>query len=207
MMNDARGFRKLVILGDSLTAGYGLAKSQAYPARCEAKLDTFGIKARLENAGINGDTTGGGAYRLDPLLRAKPEFLAIALGANDMLRRYPIDEIRGNLERIIARAKGAGAKPLLFGMAAVPFYGLDYMEAFNDLYPALAERHAIPLLPFLLEGVALRAEFNFADGLHPNAAGHECIARTVVRFLKPLLEAPVDACAAAEPAEAVLLGS
>jgi acyl-CoA thioesterase-1 len=157
--------------GDSLTAGYGLPQSQAFPARLEAWLARHGIAARVVDAGVSGDTTAGGLARLDWALADKPDLVILALGANDALRAIDPAAVRANLDKMIRKVEAAGAKVLLLGMRAPPNWGEAYRRNFNRIFPDLAEAHRMPLYPFFLEGVAMQPQLNQADGLHPNARG------------------------------------
>ncbi len=179
----------IVILGDSLTAGLGLSQEEAYPARLEAKLRSAGQnEVTVVNAGVSGDTTAGGLRRLAWVLRQKPTHLVVALGANDMLRGLKPEETEKNLLLLIEQIKKAGAKPVLFGMRATANLGADYRKRFDAIYPRVAKREKIPLLPFLLEGVAMKAELNQADGIHPNSCGQEILAERTAKLLLPLLK-------------------
>lgn len=179
----------IVILGDSLTAGLGLSEEEAYPARLEAKLRSAGQSdISVVNAGVSGDTTAGGLRRLAWVLRQKPTHLVVALGANDMLRGLPPKETEKNLILLIEQIKKAGAKPVLFGMKATANLGSAYRKEFDAIYPRVAQREKISFLPFLLEGVALKAELNQADGIHPNSRGQEILAERTAKFLLPLLQ-------------------
>lgn len=178
----------VVFLGDSLTAGYGLDEEQAFPALVESRLEAAGQPIRMVNAGISGDTTAGGLNRLDWLLSQQPDILVVSLGANDGLRGVELTSSEENLRQIVTKAKEKGVKVLLVGMLIPPNYGPDYTEQFAAIYPKLAEELDVALLPFLLEGVAADPELNLADGIHPNAEGHEILATTVLQHLTPLLD-------------------
>lgn len=180
--------RVLVILGDSLTAGLGVARDEAFPALLEARLRRDGFAYRVVNAGVSGDTTAGGLRRVDWVLRARPDLVVVALGANDGLRAQPVQALRDNLTAIVTRLRGAGARVLLAGMRLPPNYGADYTAAFAGAFPAVARATSVPLLPFLLDGVAGNPALNQADGIHPNASGHRVVAETVWRALRPHLE-------------------
>jgi acyl-CoA thioesterase-1 len=184
----AGGERVLVVLGDSLTAGLGVAPDEAYPALLQARLRREGFAYRVVNAGVSGDTTAGGLRRLDWVLRSRPEVVVVALGANDGLRAQPVAALRDNLTAIVTRLRGAGARVLLAGMRLPPNYGAAYTDAFAGAFPAVARATAVPLLAFLLEGVAGDPNLNQADGIHPNATGHRIIADTVWRALRPHLQ-------------------
>jgi acyl-CoA thioesterase-1 len=179
--------RVIVALGDSLTAGLGVARDEAYPALLEARLRRDGHDYRVVNAGVSGDTSAGARRRVDWVLRSKPEVVIVALGANDGLRGLPVEELRGNLEAIVRRLQAAGVRVLLAGMRVPPNYGDDYARAFTAVYPAVARRTGVPLAPFLLEGVAGQAGLNQADGVHPTAEGQRLIADTLWPYLQRLL--------------------
>jgi len=187
-VTEARGERVIVALGDSLTAGWGVAADEAYPARLEARLQREGYAYRMVNAGVSGDTTAGGLRRVDWVLRAKPDIVIVALGANDGLRAQSPQAMRDNLAAIVARLQAAGARVLLAGMRLPPNYGAAYTREFAEAFPSVARRASVPLLPFLLEGVAGVPALNQADGIHPNAAGQRVVADNVWRALKPLLQ-------------------
>jgi acyl-CoA thioesterase I len=157
--------------GDSLTAGYGLAPEQAFPARLEAALRRQGIEARVVNGGVSGDTTAGGLARLEWALAAKPDLVMLALGANDALRGIDPATVRDNLDKMIQRIERTGAKVLLLGMLAPPNWGEEYKTAFDRIFPELARVYDLPLYSFFLEGVAMEPELNQPDGLHPNERG------------------------------------
>ena len=186
----ARAARVLVALGDSLTAGLGVAADEAYPARLEARLRREGFDYRVVNAGVSGDTAAAGLRRLDWVLRAAPEVVIVALGANDGLRGQDPRATRESLERIVARLRRAGARVLLAGMRVPPNYGPEFARAFARVFPEVARRQTVPLMPFLLEGVAADPRLNQADGIHPNAAGHQAIADRLWPYLRPLLRGP-----------------
>ncbi|WP_020677474.1 arylesterase [Geopsychrobacter electrodiphilus] len=162
---------RITVLGDSLTAGYGLAAREAFPAQLERALQKAGYRVLVQNAGVSGDTSAGGLARLDWSLAARPDLMIVELGANDALRGLDPELTHKNLDAILTRLKAAGVPALLTGMKAPRNLGPDYYTKFDRLYPELAERHAVPFYPFFLEGVAGRAELNQADGLHPNTKG------------------------------------
>jgi acyl-CoA thioesterase-1 len=177
----------VVFLGDSLTAGYGLSEEQAYPALLEARMREAGIDLPVVNAGVSGDTTAGGAARLDWTLRQEVAVLVVALGANDGLRGVPLEETRRNLSRIVERAQAAGARVVLAGMKLPTNYGPQYRAGFEQIYVDLARQHGVPPVPFLLEGVGGVPRLNQADGVHPTAEGQRVIADVVWPVLEPLL--------------------
>ncbi len=178
----------VVALGDSLTAGPGLAAAQTWPGLLEQRIRQGGQSHRMVNAGISGDTTAGARRRLDGVLTADTGVLIVALGANDGLRGVPTEEVRSNLAAIIERAQGRGIKVLLCGMQSLPTRGWEYTLAFHRIFPELAQQYRVPLMPFLLAGVVGNAELNLSDGIHPNAAGMRRIADEIWPYLEPLLQ-------------------
>ncbi len=180
----------LVALGDSLTAGYQLPASAALPAALERRLRASGLDVRIENAGVSGDTASGGLDRLDWAVGEGVGGVIVALGANDMLRGIDPARTQQALDGIIRQLKAKRIDVLLVGMVATPSLGRDYVEKFNKIYPTLAERYNVPLYPFLLEGVAQNRQLNLADGIHPNRAGVEVIAKAlepaVARFVEQI---------------------
>ncbi len=179
---------RIVCLGDSLTAGYGLDDpTQAYPALLQERLDRKGWAFEVVNAGVSGDTSAAGLRRLDWSLEGDVRVIVIALGANDGLRGLAIDELRRNLDALIQRAQARQARVLLAGMEAPPNLGAAYVAAFRTAFSDVARARAVTLLPFLLDGVAGRPELNQGDGIHPNAAGTRIVAENVWRALVPLL--------------------
>ena len=179
--------RVVTILGDSLTAGLGVAREEAYPALLEARLRREGYAYRVVNAGVSGDTSAGGLRRVDWVLRTRPDVVVVALGANDGLRGLPVEALRDNLEAIVRRLRAAGARVLLAGMRVPPNYGDAYARAFAAVFPDVARRTGVPLVPFLLDGVAGQARLNQADGIHPTAEGHRLMAERLWPYLRPLL--------------------
>ena len=177
----------ILALGDSLTAGYGLAQSQAWPTLVQARLKAAGYGHRVVNAGVSGDTSAGGLARLDWQLSQKPAVVVLELGGNDGLRGLPVEHTRDNLAKIIQRCQATGATVLLAGMQIPPNMGPDYTAAFRDMYPSLAKEFGVPLIPFLLEGVAGDTKLNQRDGIHPTAEGQAILAETVWQSLEPLL--------------------
>jgi acyl-CoA thioesterase-1 len=184
---EARGDGVVVAVGDSLTAGFGVAADEAFPARLEARLRAEGYAYRVVNAGVSGDTTAGGLRRVDWVLRASPEVAIVALGANDGLRGQDPKMTRANLEEIVTRLQAAGARVLLAGMRLPPNYGDEYTKEFEAVFPAVARRARVALMPFLLDGVAGIPRLNQADGIHPTAAGQQVIADHLWPYLRPLL--------------------
>lgn len=179
---------RIVVLGDSLTAGLGLVESEAYPALLQQKLDAEGYDFEVVNAGVSGDTSAGGLRRLDWALDGDVKILVVALGGNDALRGLSIDELKGNLTAIIERARALGVAVLLAGMEAPPNYGPEYTVKFRQVYRDLAREHRVVFVPFLLDGVAGQARFNQGDGIHPNAEGARLVAETIWRALRPMAD-------------------
>ena len=179
---------RLVVLGDSLTAGLGLEATEAYPSQLQERLDAAGYHARVVNAGVSGDTTAGGLRRLEWALEGGAAVLIVALGGNDGLRGLPVEQMKENLSRIITTAQGRGVAVLLAGMEAPPNFGEVYTAAFRDVFHQLAREHDIALVPFLLEGVAGVPDLNQSDGIHPNAAGAIRVADHVWPAVEPLIQ-------------------
>ena len=179
---------RIVILGDSLTAGLGLVESQSFPALIQQKLDTEGYKFEVVNAGVSGDTSAGGLRRLDWALEGDVKVLVIALGANDGLRGLSVAEMKNNLAEIIQRARNRGVLCILAGMEAPPNFGPEYTTAFRLAYRDLALKNRMLFLPFLLDKVAGQAALNQADGIHPNTQGAAIVAENVWGVLRPVLD-------------------
>ncbi len=177
----------VVFLGDSLTAGLGLPLDQAFPSVVAARLARKGRPIRAVNAGVSGDTTAGGLRRADWVLTQRPAVVVLALGANDGLRGLPLEETERNLRAIVAKARDTGARVVLCGMLLPTSHGPEYREAFAKLFPRVAEEERVPLVPFLLEGVAGRRELNLEDGIHPNAEGQKLLAANLLPVLEPLV--------------------
>src|ERR1700681_1410701 len=179
---------RIVALGDSLTAGLGLRADEAFPALLQQRLDAAGLKYHVVNAGVSGDTSAGGLSRLDWALDGDVRLLVVALGGNDGLRGLPTAELTRNLSTIIERAQARGITVVLAGMEAPPNYGFDYTMGFHKVYPALARKYHVALVPFLLEGVGGIPALNQPDGIHPTAQGARMVADNVWTVLKPALE-------------------
>lgn len=187
---EAQSLRLVIFLGDSLTAGYGISEAQAFPSLVEANLRGLGLPVRIVNAGVSGDTTAGGVSRLDWLLAQEPAVVVVELGANDGLRGLSLADSEVNLDEIVRRTLDSGAAVLLAGMKIPPSYGPEYSAEFEELFTRLSRRHEVPLIPFLLAGVAARPELNLPDGIHPNPQGHAAVAETVTAHLVELLRGP-----------------
>jgi acyl-CoA thioesterase-1 len=176
----------VLFLGTSLTAGYGLDPDEAYPALIQRKIDSVGLGYRVANAGVSGETSAGAVRRIDWLLRQKPAVLLIETGANDGLRGLSTDSLKANIQTIIDSARALNPPPriVLLGMRALPNYGFAYARRFSRLYSDLADKNDLPLVPFLLKGVAGEDGMNQADAIHPTAAGQRRIAETVWEVLE-----------------------
>lgn len=179
---------RIVALGDSLTAGLGLAGTEAYPALLQKKVDAQGYPYEVVNAGVSGDTSAGGLRRLDWALEGDVRVLILALGANDGLRGLPVSEMKRNLEQIIERAKERKITVILAGMEAPPNYGPEYTASFRRTYQELAREQDVVFLPFLLTNVAGNSALNQGDGIHPNAEGAAMVADGVWAVLRPVLD-------------------
>lgn len=179
----------VLFLGNSITAGYGLDPSQAFPARIQEKIDAKGWNFKVVNAGQSGDTSAGGLSRLDWLLKSRVDVLVIELGANDGLRGVPSEVTKKSLQTIIDRTKKKYpiAKIVIAGMKVPPNLGRDYGRRFESIFPDLAKRNNASLIPFILEGIGGVRELNLPDGIHPTAKGHEIAAANVWKVLEPVL--------------------
>ena len=174
---------RLLVLGDSLTHGYGLADGDTFPAQLEAALHAAGHNVAVINGGVSGDTTAGGLARLDWALADDPDIVMIELGANDALRIIDPQVSRQNLAAILEELDRRGVPALLAGMLAPPNLGGAYVADFNAIYPDLAAMYDVPLYPFFLEGVATEPGLNQSDGIHPNAAGVAVIVENITPFV------------------------
>ncbi len=177
----------VLAFGDSLTAGFGVNEEESYPSRLQVKIAAAGFPHKVVNAGVSGDTTAGGVRRIRWLMKHEPEIVILALGANDGLRGLSVDEMRRNLETMIAICREHNARVLLAGMKALPNYGEDYMREFETVFSELAKKHDLIFLPFLLEGVAGVREHTQSDGLHPVASGYGIVTDLVWQRLEPML--------------------
>jgi acyl-CoA thioesterase I len=181
--------RTVLVLGDSLSAGYGLKPAQGWVALLEKRLQAQGYEYRVVNASISGETSGGGLQRLPRALEThKPAVVIVELGANDGLRGLPLAVTRDNLTRIVASARQAGAKVLLVGMQLPPNYGQRYTNDFMRMYREIATATNVALVPFLLQSVALKADLMQQDGLHPTAQAQPALLETLWPHLAPLLQ-------------------
>jgi acyl-CoA thioesterase-1 len=182
---------RVVVLGDSLSAGLGLPPQEAFPALLQRKIDADGLKFEVINAGVSGDTSAGGLRRLDWALDGDVQVLIVGLGANDGLRGLPVDEMRRNLSTIVERAQARHITVVLCGMEAPPNFGASYTTAFRTAFKDVAKKYDVALVPFLLDGVAGLADLNQEDGIHPNARGAQRVADTVWSTLRPLLASQI----------------
>ncbi|MET4220525.1 acyl-CoA thioesterase-1 [Bradyrhizobium sp. LB7.2] len=178
---------KLVVLGDSLSAGLGLPAQEAFPTKVQKALQAKGIDIDMTNAGVSGDTSSGGRDRLDWSVPDGTDGVIIELGANDALRGIDPDLTRTALTEIVQRLKARKIAVMLCGMLAPPNYGPDYAARFNSIYPDLARKFDVPLYPFFLEGVAADAKLNQADGIHPTAAGVDIIVKNILPTVEAFL--------------------
>ena len=181
--------RRIVCLGDSLTAGLGVSSDQAYPAQLAAHLRSAGLDYEVVNAGVSGDTSAGGLRRLEWSMTGDVQVLVVALGANDGLRGLPPKDLRANLAQIIEKAQARQVRVVLAGMEAPPNFGEAYTHEFRAVYKDLATTYKVTLIPFFLDGVAGVPALNQADGIHPTAEGQRLVAATIWRAVAPLVGA------------------
>ncbi|NND71539.1 MAG: arylesterase [Rhodothermales bacterium] len=179
----------IVFLGDSITAGYGIAREDAFPARVEQELLSAGYPVRVREAGVSGETTAGGLRRIDWILNQHVDILVIELGGNDGLRGIPVDEVERNLRAMIDRARKSNPaiKIIVAGMQVPPNMGQSYSQAFGDVFARVATDEGTELIPFILQGVGGNPQLNQADGIHPTEEGHEIISETVLDALTPVV--------------------
>lgn len=180
----------ILFFGNSLTAGYGLEQEEAFPALIQNTIDSLGLPYKVVNAGLSGETTSGGKNRIDWVLKQNVDVFVLELGANDGLRGIPLDETRKNLQEIIdfVKEKNPDIEIILAGMQIPPNMGQDYTSEFKSIFPELAEKNNVHLVPFLLEDVAGNPELNQQDGIHPAAEGQKIVAKNVWKILKPVIE-------------------
>jgi len=181
------GATRILVLGDSLTAGYGIAAEEAFPAQLQKSLRSAGHQVTVINAGVSGDTTAGGLSRLEWALADRPDMVIVELGGNDALRALAPGQTRENLDSILTRLRQAGVDILLTGMLAPRNLGSDYYSKFDQIYPELSNKHNIPLYPFFLQGVAGNPELNLRDGIHPNARGGWAIVANIMPYVEKVL--------------------
>lgn len=180
----------ILFFGDSLTAGYGLELEEAFPALIQNRLDSLGLSYTTLNSGLSGETTAGGLNRLNWVLNQKVDVFVLELGANDGLRGIPLDQTSSNLQAIIdlVKKKNSETKIILAGMQIPPNMGPEYTKEFRKIFPDLATKNNIPLIPFLLENVAGIPELNLEDGIHPTAEGHQLVTENVWKVLSDVLK-------------------
>jgi len=183
---------RIVFLGDSLTAGYGLEKEESVPSLIQKRLREAGYPYEVVNAGVSGDTSAGGLSRLEWSLTGNVKILVIELGGNDGLRGLPVAGLKQNLTEIITRARARGIGVILTGMEAPPNFGPAYTSEFREVYRQVAREHDVTFVPFYLEGVAGIPSLNISDGIHPNAEGSRIVEKTVWTALEPLLKGSAD---------------
>ena len=179
--------KTVLVMGDSLTEGYRLSREEAYPYLMEQELKKKHPDIKIINGGISGSTSASAPKRLEWYLRAKPDIIILALGANDGLRGLKVEETQKNLDLLISKAKGLGIKIILAGMRMPPNYGVEYTKKFDALFPELAKKHNLKFMPFILEDVAAKPKLNLPDGIHPNPDGHKVMAKNVLKYLEPEL--------------------
>jgi acyl-CoA thioesterase I len=177
----------IVAFGDSLTAGFGADPGKSFPDFLQKDLDEAGLHWHVVNAGVSGNTTTDGVTRIGEVLAYKPRVTIVEFGGNDGLRGLPMETTRSNLDQIIQALRGAGSAVVLAGMTLPPNYGPDYIRSFEQVYKDLGDKYKVARIPFLLDGVATSPDLMQQDGIHPTAEGNEIVARTVMRYLKPLL--------------------
>jgi acyl-CoA thioesterase-1 len=182
--------KTIVFFGNSLTAGYGLDPSQAFPALIQQKIDSQNLSYKVVNAGVSGETSSGGNSRIDWILEQRLDVFVLELGANDGLRGIPVSETKTNLQSIIDKVKARypEAEIIIAGMQMPPNLGQQYTAEFRDIFPELAKKNNCRLIPFILEGVGGEAKFNQQDGIHPTEEGHQIVAENVWEELRPILE-------------------
>jgi acyl-CoA thioesterase-1 len=177
----------IIAFGDSLTAGYGISLTEAYPALLEKRLKTMGFSYKVLNGGISADTTSGGLSRINEIIKQNPGIVILELGANDGLRGTSLDLIKSNLSRMIERLQKKKIKVILAGMRLPPNYGEEYTEGFHQIYIDLSKQYHLRFIPFFLEGVATKEGLTQTDGLHPTAEGYQVVLENVWKELLPLL--------------------
>lgn len=177
----------IVTFGDSLTAGFGADPGKSFPDFLRKDLDAAGLHWRVVNLGVSGNTTTDGLARVSEVIAYKPRVTIVEFGGNDGLRGLPLENTRANLEQIILKLRAAGSTVVVAGMTLPPNYGRDYIASFESIYKDLAAKYKLTRVPFLLEGVATNPSLMQEDRIHPTAQGNEIVAKTVMRYLKPLL--------------------
>ena len=190
LASQTNGERTILFMGNSLTAGFGLEASEAFPALIQQKIRNSGMNFKVISAGLSGETTSSGLRRIDWLFKQKVDVLVLELGGNDGLRGITLALTKQNLQDMIDKAKSYNPKIriILAGMEVPPNMGDDYTAEFRKMYPELSKKNNVTLIPFLLDGVGDRPELNQRDGIHPTAEGHIVVAETVWKYLKPVLQ-------------------
>jgi len=191
---NSAGNKVILFFGDSLTAGMGLDPEDAFPALIQARIDSLGLEYQVVNAGLSGETTAAGRNRVDWVLNQDVDIFVLELGANDGLRGVPLDETRKNLQAIIdmVLAKNSETKIILTGMQIPPNMGNEYASGFKNIFPELAEKNDVYLIPFLLKDVGGIPELNQADGIHPTVEGQKILAENVWNVLAPIMDKKVE---------------
>jgi acyl-CoA thioesterase-1 len=182
------GLPIIVAFGDSLTAGYGVGPGKSYPDCLQRDLDADGYHYRIVNLGVIGDTSKDGLARIKDVLAQRPVLTIVAIGGNDGLRGIPVSEMSSNLDAILGTLKRSGTKIVIGGITLPPNYGVNYVKVFNAVYPTLAAKYQVPLLPFMLDGVWNHPDLMQKDGIHPTAPGNEIVARKFLPLIEPLLK-------------------
>ncbi len=177
----------IVAFGDSLSAGYGADAGESYPDYLQKEIDAAGLRYRVVNQGISGDTTSGGLGRVAQATELKPYLVILELGGNDGLRGLPLEVTRDNLDKMIVAFQESGAKVMLAGMTLPRNYGPEYIKGFEQIYPALERKHKVKRMRFLLEGVAMQKGLMQQDEIHPTAAGNKIVAKNVFKVIEPML--------------------
>lgn len=186
----AQDTKTILFFGDSITAGYGLEQSEAFPAHIQSKIDELGLEYKVINGGLSGETSAGGLRRINWVLQRPIDVMILELGGNDGLRGIDLSDTRKNLQGIIdkAQAKYPSIQIIIAGMQVPPNLGIEYTKEFSNLYVELAQQNELPLIPFILEQVGGKEDLNLPDGIHPNAEGHKLVAETVWEYLYPVLK-------------------
>lgn len=188
--SSAQEKKTILIFGDSIAAGYGIEPQQAFPALIQNKIDSAGMNYEVINGGLSGETSAGGLRRISWVLQRDIDVMVLELGGNDGLRGIDLSSTKENLQQIIdkALAKNPNMEIIIAGMQVPPNLGTDYTKEFQELYPDLAKKNNLPIIPLILDKVGGRDQFMQPDQIHPNAEGHQIVAKTVWSILKPILK-------------------